>query len=227
MDAAGELAQLLDGGLRVLARLRQQLRRALGVGGELRLREPERHRDGDHPLLGAVVEVALDPPALLLGGVEDPVARAAQVVDAVAQGARPALLARLAWEPDLGHLLVSVSTARRARTTYDCPVRAIRVATLAVAGLLAGAATAEAATVRVGDNWFSPKRLTVEQHSSVTWKFVGDRDAPREGHARAADASSRRARSSGKYVRHLMYRGTYKIVCTIHRGDQKMTLTVE
>jgi hypothetical protein len=33
-------------------------------------------------------------------------------------------------------------------------------------------------------------------------------------------------RSAGSYVRHLMYRGTYKIVCTIHRGDQKMTLKV-
>ena len=46
-------------------------------------------------------------------------------------------------------------------------------------GLLAAgfgaAGTAEAATVRVGDNWFSPKELTVEQHSIVTWRFVGDR----------------------------------------------------
>ena len=105
-------------------------------------------------------------------------------------------------------------------------MRAIRVATLAVAGLLAGAGTAEGATVRVGDNWFSPKRLTVEQHSSVTWRFVGDR-THRVKVTRGPDRFKSPRKSSGKYVRHLMYRGTYKIVCTIHRGDQKMTLTVE
>jgi plastocyanin len=80
--------------------------------------------------------------------------------------------------------------------------------------------------VRVGDNWFSPKRLTVAQHSSVTWRFVGDRD-----HRVKVTSGPQRfkspVRSSGRYVRHLMYRGTYKIVCPIHRGSQKMTLKVE
>jgi plastocyanin len=105
-------------------------------------------------------------------------------------------------------------------------VRALRVATVAVAGLLAAAGTADAATVRVGDNWFSPKRLTVEQHSSVTWKFVGDR-THRVKVTSGPDRFKSPRKSSGKYVRHLMYRGTYKVVCTIHRGDQKMTLVVE
>jgi hypothetical protein len=35
------------------------------------------------------------------------------------------------------------------------------------------------------------------------------------------------ARSSGKFRHHMMYRGTYKIVCPIHKGSQRMTLTVE
>ena len=106
----------------------------------------------------------------------------------------------------------------------------IRARTLAVAGLLAAgfgaAGTAEAATVRVGDNWFSPKRLTVEQHSSVTWRFVGDR-AHREKVKRGPQRFKSPVRSSGEYVRHMMYRGTYKIVCSIHPRAQKMTLTVE
>ena len=90
---------------------------------------------------------------------------------------------------------------------------------------LAAAGPADAATVSVGDNWFSPKRLTVKQHSSVTWRFVGDRDH-RVKVTSGPQLFKSPVRSSGTYVRHLMFRGTYKIVCPIHRGKQKMTLKV-
>ena len=42
-------------------------------GGRLsrRGREPQRQRKGDEPLLGAVVEIALDPAASLVGGFDD------------------------------------------------------------------------------------------------------------------------------------------------------------
>jgi plastocyanin len=96
---------------------------------------------------------------------------------------------------------------------------------LLAAGLGAAAGPADAATVRVGDNWFSPKRLTVKQHSSVTWRFVGDRDH-RVKVTSGPQLFKSPVRSSGSYVRHLMYRGTYKIVCPIHGGDQRMTLKV-
>ena len=104
MDAARELAQLPDRVLRLLARLGEQPRGARGIRRELRLGEPERDGDGDHPLLGAVVQVALDPPALGVGRFEDALTGVAQVVDAVAQGPRADLLAGFAWEADLGHL---------------------------------------------------------------------------------------------------------------------------
>jgi plastocyanin len=95
------------------------------------------------------------------------------------------------------------------------------------AGLAAiAAAPAAAATIRVGDNWFSPKELTVEQHSTVTWRFVGNR-THRVKVTSGPDRFKSPERSSGRYRRHMMYRGTYKIVCTIHRGAQKMTLKVE
>ena len=38
-------------------------------------REPQREHDADEALLGAVVEVALDPPASVIGGFDDPGAR--------------------------------------------------------------------------------------------------------------------------------------------------------
>jgi plastocyanin len=107
-------------------------------------------------------------------------------------------------------------------------MRRMLAAAVLSAGLTAVlAAPAHAApTVRVGDNWFSPKTLTVDQHSTVTWRFVGDRV-----HKVKVTSGPQRfkspARSSGTYVRHMMYRGTYRIVCAIHDGSQKMTLKVD
>jgi plastocyanin len=94
-------------------------------------------------------------------------------------------------------------------------------------GLSALAAVPAAAdtTVRVGDNWFSPKELTVDQHSVVTWRFVGD-NVHRIKVKSGPDSFKSPARSSGRYKRHMMYRGTYRIVCTIHAG-QRMKLKVE
>jgi plastocyanin len=107
-------------------------------------------------------------------------------------------------------------------------MRRLLAAAAVSAGLTAvGAAPAPAApTVRVGDNWFSPKTLTVARHSTVTWRFVGDR-VHKLKVTRGPQRFKSPARSSGKYVRHMMYRGTYRIVCAIHEGSQKMTLKVD
>ncbi len=69
MDAAGQLAQLVDGALELVGgrgQLVAQLGRRIGGRGGL-AGLPERDRHGDQPLLRPVVEVAFDPPALLLG----------------------------------------------------------------------------------------------------------------------------------------------------------------
>jgi plastocyanin len=91
--------------------------------------------------------------------------------------------------------------------------------------VLAAAPAAAGPTIRVGDNWFSPKSKTVAQHSTVTWRFVGNRMhnvTVTSGPARFSSPT----RSSGRYRRHMMKRGTYTIVCSIHKGSQKMTLRV-
>ena len=102
MDAARELPQLLDGGLRLLARLRDQLEGALGVAREAGLGDAERHGHRDHPLLRAVVQVALDAAALLIGRGDDALARGPQVVDPLAQRPGAAVLGRLTREAKLG-----------------------------------------------------------------------------------------------------------------------------
>ena len=70
MDAAREVAELLQRGARRLARLGQVLRRLLGILLQLLLGQAEVHAERDEPRLRAVVQVALDAPQLGLGRLD-------------------------------------------------------------------------------------------------------------------------------------------------------------
>ena len=63
-DAADEAPEVGDRGLRLRVSGLDELAGRLGVAVHLFPREAEVHRHGDHARLGAVVEVALDPPQL-------------------------------------------------------------------------------------------------------------------------------------------------------------------
>ena len=71
MDAACELSELFERGCKLLARAVENRARCLGVG-QLRLREPQAEGERDEPLLGAVVEVPLQPPPLVIAGLHHP-----------------------------------------------------------------------------------------------------------------------------------------------------------
>ena len=77
VDAARQLAQLLEAGVELLLRLVEQLRelavRALARRAQ---QQGERHE----PRLGAVVQVALEPPALGVAGLHDPCPRRTQLL---------------------------------------------------------------------------------------------------------------------------------------------------
>jgi hypothetical protein len=75
VDPAGELAQLLDRELDLLAGLGDQLCGVRRLGREPRLGEGERHSDADQALLRTVVQVTLDPPPLGIGGSDDALPR--------------------------------------------------------------------------------------------------------------------------------------------------------
>ena len=78
-DPAGQLAELLDRRLEVGRQGGQGVphRRVARLRGGPD--SPELHRQRDESLLGAVVEVALDPPALVVGGADDAGTRGAQL----------------------------------------------------------------------------------------------------------------------------------------------------
>ena len=85
MDAAGQLAQLLERVGELLLRGAEQALRRGGVLVQAALREAERQGEGDEPLLGAVVQVALEPPALGRAGLHQPRARGVQLLHAGAE----------------------------------------------------------------------------------------------------------------------------------------------
>ena len=79
VQAVGDRAQLLERDRDLLAG-GFDLRLRLGIVGELVGVHPELERERDQPLLGAVVEVALEPLALLLAGLDHARARALELL---------------------------------------------------------------------------------------------------------------------------------------------------
>ncbi len=94
MDPAGELAQLLQPRLELGARADEHHRRVLGAVDEAALGHSQGERGGDQPLLGAVVQVALDAAPRLVGGGDDPRPRRLELGRARGRGlrAQPRLL---------------------------------------------------------------------------------------------------------------------------------------
>jgi hypothetical protein len=85
VDPAGELAQLVQGGAELGVRLGEEVGGAVCVRAELRAGELEREAEREQPLLGAAVEVALEPSPLLIAGTDDARPRGAQLGELCAQ----------------------------------------------------------------------------------------------------------------------------------------------
>jgi plastocyanin len=100
--------------------------------------------------------------------------------------------------------------------------------------LLAGATPAFGAakkTVKVGDNYYSPKSLTVSKGTTVTWKWPGFDEAGdvhdvklKTGPKGVKKFQSEAASTDYSFKRKLTVAGTYKLVCTLH---EEMTMTIK
>jgi plastocyanin len=107
-----------------------------------------------------------------------------------------------------------------------------------VLGLLAGLlgtlfaaapALSKRKSVEVDDNYFvhkgKPRTVTVHKGDKVEWEWEGTNDhnvtvskGPVKFHSKT--------QSSGTFEKKLKTVGTYKIICTIHAPDMRMTLKV-
>jgi plastocyanin len=99
---------------------------------------------------------------------------------------------------------------------------AITAAVLACSSVVALAAPTR--QVKVGDNFFSVKRLTVGSGARVTWKWAGVLNhnvTVRSGPARFHS----RTQAQGSYSHVFTKPGSYSLYCTIH-PFMKMTVVV-
>jgi plastocyanin len=107
----------------------------------------------------------------------------------------------------------------------------MRIVPLAVILALVLAAPAAAATknVKVGDDYFvksgKPRTVTVSKGTTVKWNWKGS-----DQHNVVVQKGPKKFQSAlktkGSFKRTLKKRGTYKIICSIHAPDMRMTIRV-
>jgi plastocyanin len=115
--------------------------------------------------------------------------------------------------------------------TRTLTVAAATITTAAAVAVLVvpGTEAATTKTVRVVDDAFSPKTLTVKAGTKVTFVWSGTmtqhdvtvRKAPKN-----VKMVHSKAMKSGSWSTTFRKKGTYKIVCTIHESFMTMTVKV-
>jgi plastocyanin len=107
-------------------------------------------------------------------------------------------------------------------------------AAFAAAPALAVGATSKGKTrkVTVNDNYYGPSKLTVHVGDTVDWQWTDEvtdvhdvklNSAPKGVKKFASDPLA----SGDDFKRKLTKAGTYKIICTFHEEEMKMTITVK
>jgi plastocyanin len=99
------------------------------------------------------------------------------------------------------------------------------LAALAAVALLVPATAFAATRVRVKDDAFSSRSLTISKGATVRWVW--------KGHSRhnvtvvSGPSSFRSAtKRTGTFTHRFTKRGTYRLLCTVHAPKMKMTVTV-
>ena len=104
---------------------------------------------------------------------------------------------------------------------------------LALAGAALAAAPADAGprkTIRIGDNYFQPAKVTVRPKTTIVWRWPSEGGDVHDVRLRKGPKGVKRFQSepaSGPYTyrRTLTRPGTYTIVCTLHE-EMRMTIRV-
>jgi plastocyanin len=96
---------------------------------------------------------------------------------------------------------------------------------LVIALLAAAPAAAKTKNVKIGDDFFKPKTVTVHKGTTVRWNWAGH-----HGHNVVVHKGPKHFQSavkkSGHFAKKLTRRGTYKVICSIHAPDMHMTIKV-
>jgi plastocyanin len=110
----------------------------------------------------------------------------------------------------------------------------VGAAAVAAAPALAVAATSKGKTrnVTVADDYYGPSKLTVHVGDTINWKWSEDAADEHDVDLKSAPKGVKKFQSdpltSGQtFKRKLTTPGTYKIICTFHEEEMKMTITVK
>ena len=95
--------------------------------------------------------------------------------------------------------------------------------------LVAGPALSKTKSVEVDDNYFVHKgaapTVTVHKGAKVEWEWEG-RNPHNVTVTKGPVKFNSKTKTSGSFEKTLKKTGTYKIICTIHAPDMRMTLKV-
>jgi len=102
---------------------------------------------------------------------------------------------------------------------------AVLAAVSLVAALFAVPALARTRSVSVRDNVFGPRSLTIKRNDTLVFRWRGDN--PHNVVATRGPVKFRSSvKKSGTYRKKFTRRGLYRIICTIHQPNMRMTVRV-
>jgi plastocyanin len=102
----------------------------------------------------------------------------------------------------------------------------------APAALALGATKGKTRKVTVNDNYYGPSKLTVHVGDTVDWVWSEDATDQHDVDVKSAPKGVKKFQSDtlvagDHFKRKLTKPGTYKIICTFHEEEMKMTITVK
>ena len=110
---------------------------------------------------------------------------------------------------------------------------ALSITAVAVIGasVPAVAQSPDSATVKVRDDFFKPKKVTIKKGGKVTWKWRGSSNPHNVAIKKpGADKVSKRSAvktGKGKYSYTFKRTGTWRVLCEIHPRNMKMRVVVK
>lgn len=112
------------------------------------------------------------------------------------------------------------------------PALALAVAVPAVAATAGVAATPKPKTVKVGDDFFSPKKFTIKRNTTVRWHWSSDNydthDVRLKKHPRGVKSfHSQYATADYTYKHKFTKKGTYTLFCSVHSATMRETVVVK
>ena len=85
---------------------------------------------------------------------------------------------------------------------------------------------AKTKTVQVGDDFYTPTKVTIHRGGKVKWTW-GDGTSHSHTVTEENGKFTSKEKTSGTYKHTFKKRATYSIVCTIHAPDMHMTIKVK